>query len=148
MELGMKFPTSVLGSHEQISSTSYGAGHGSRAVWGIYSLRLFGSRDRGFESHSGNGCFVCVCAFFCVCVVLCLGRGLATSWSPLQGVLPSVNDQESEKSALYSKVGATGEETSYDVPFLLFCMKISAYTTKFCVDTFAYSSLGALDSQK
>jgi hypothetical protein len=27
---------------------------------------------------------------FCVCVVLCLGRGLATSWSPVQGVLPSV----------------------------------------------------------
>jgi hypothetical protein len=32
----------------------------------------------------------CVCAFFWVCVVLCLGRGLATSWSPVQGVLPSV----------------------------------------------------------
>jgi hypothetical protein len=31
-----------------------------------------------------------VCAFFCVCVVLCLGRGLATSWSPVQGVLPYV----------------------------------------------------------
>jgi hypothetical protein len=27
---------------------------------------------------------------FCVCVVLCLGRGLATSWSLVQGVLPSV----------------------------------------------------------
>jgi hypothetical protein len=39
---------------------------------------------------------VCVCAFFCVCVVLCLGRGLATS-------LPSVNDQETEKSALCFK---------------------------------------------
>jgi hypothetical protein len=44
-----------------------------------------------------------VCAFFCVCVVLCWGRGLATSWWPVQGVLPSVNDQETEKSALYSK---------------------------------------------
>jgi hypothetical protein len=32
----------------------------------------------------------CLCAFFCVCVVLCLGRGLATSWSPVKGVLPSV----------------------------------------------------------
>jgi hypothetical protein len=31
----------------------------------------------------------CMC-LFCVCVVLCLGRGLATSWSPVQGVLPSV----------------------------------------------------------
>jgi hypothetical protein len=27
---------------------------------------------------------------FCVCVVLCLGRGLATSWSLVQAVLPSV----------------------------------------------------------
>jgi hypothetical protein len=27
---------------------------------------------------------------FCVCVVLCLGSGLATSWSPVQGVLLSV----------------------------------------------------------
>jgi hypothetical protein len=52
----------------------------------------------------------CVCAFFCVCVVLCLGRGLVTSWSPVQGVLPSVNDQETEISALCSKVGARGRK--------------------------------------
>jgi hypothetical protein len=45
----------------------------------------------------------CVCAFFCVYVVLCLGRGLATGWSLVQGVLPSVNDQETEKLALCSK---------------------------------------------
>jgi hypothetical protein len=32
---------------------------------------------------------VCMC-LFCICVVLCLGRGLATSWSLVQGVLPSV----------------------------------------------------------
>jgi hypothetical protein len=48
----------------------------------------------------------CVWAFFCVCVVLCSGSGLATSWSPVQGVLPSVNDQATEISALCSKVGA------------------------------------------
>jgi hypothetical protein len=29
---------------------------------------------------------LCVCVFLC----LCTGRGLATSWSPAQGVLPSV----------------------------------------------------------
>jgi hypothetical protein len=51
----------------------------------------------------------CVCAFFCVCVVLCLDRGLATVWTPVQGVLPSVNDQETENSALYSKVGASSQ---------------------------------------
>jgi hypothetical protein len=48
----------------------------------------------------------CVCAFFCVCVVLCLGRGLASSWSPVQGVLLSVNDQETKKSAQCSKSGS------------------------------------------
>jgi hypothetical protein len=57
----------------------------------------------------------CVCAFFCVCVVLCLGKGLAPSWSTIQGVLPSVNDQETERSALCSKWeqrgrGGGGEE--------------------------------------
>jgi hypothetical protein len=31
---------------------------------------------------------VCIC-LFCACVVLCLGRGLATSWSLVQGILPS-----------------------------------------------------------
>jgi hypothetical protein len=28
--------------------------------------------------------------FFLCCVVLCVGRGLASGWSPFQGVLPSV----------------------------------------------------------
>jgi hypothetical protein len=38
---------------------------------------------------------------FCICVVLCLGSGLATGWSPVQGVLPSVKMiSETEKSAL------------------------------------------------
>jgi hypothetical protein len=31
----------------------------------------------------------CMC-LFCVCTVLCLGRGLATSWSLVQGFLRSV----------------------------------------------------------
>jgi hypothetical protein len=54
----------------------------------MYCLRSLGSRDRGFESHTRHGCLVCVCV--CVWVVLCLGRGLATSWSPVQGVPLSV----------------------------------------------------------
>jgi hypothetical protein len=29
---------------------------------------------------------MCIC-LFCVCVVLCLGKGLATGWSPVQGFL-------------------------------------------------------------
>jgi len=32
---------------------------------------------------------MCVCVFLC-CVVLCVGRGLASGWSPNQGVLPNV----------------------------------------------------------
>jgi hypothetical protein len=27
---------------------------------------------------------------FCVCVILCVGSGLATGWSPVQGILPTV----------------------------------------------------------
>jgi hypothetical protein len=57
-------------------------------------LRSRGRRDRGFQSHSGHGCFsVCVvCVFLC----LCTGRGLATSWWPVQGVLPTVIDLVTE----------------------------------------------------
>jgi hypothetical protein len=33
-------------------------------------------------------CLCCVCIFLC----LCTGRGLATSWSPVQEVLPTVLD--------------------------------------------------------
>jgi hypothetical protein len=62
------------------------AGHGSPAVWGMNCLRSLGSRDCGFESHTRHGCLVCACVY----VVLCLCRGFATSWSLVQGVLPSV----------------------------------------------------------
>jgi hypothetical protein len=36
----------------------------------MHCLRSLGSRDRGFEPHSGHGClvFVSECEFFCVCV--------------------------------------------------------------------------------
>jgi hypothetical protein len=52
--------------------------------------------------------FTCMCLF---CVVLCLSRDLATSWSPVRGILPSVkNYHETEKSALCSKVGARGKK--------------------------------------
>jgi hypothetical protein len=51
-------------------------------------LRPLEHWDRGFESYSRHG-YLCVC-LFCVCAVLCLGRGLATGWSPVQGLLPTV----------------------------------------------------------
>jgi hypothetical protein len=40
-------------------------------------------------SNPTRGMNVCV-RLFCVCVVLCVGSGLATGWSPVQGVLPTV----------------------------------------------------------
>jgi hypothetical protein len=40
-------------------------------------------------SNPNQGMDVCV-RLFCVWVVLCVGWGLATGWSPVQGVLPAV----------------------------------------------------------
>jgi hypothetical protein len=50
------------GLHDVMSQK---AGHGSRAVWSMYSLRSFGSRDRGFESHRRHEClvYVWVCVY-------------------------------------------------------------------------------------
>jgi hypothetical protein len=56
-----------------------------RAVKGINCLRPLEHWDRGFESHWRYGC---MCAF-CGCVVLCVGSGLATGWSPVQGFIPT-----------------------------------------------------------
>jgi hypothetical protein len=38
---------------------------------------------------------------FCVCVVLCVGSGLASDWSPIQGVLPSVTNDYRELEVCY-----------------------------------------------
>jgi hypothetical protein len=40
-------------------------------------------------SKPTRGMNVCV-RLFCVYVVLCVGTGLVTGWSPVQGVLPTV----------------------------------------------------------
>jgi hypothetical protein len=41
-------------------------------------------------SNPTRGMDVCM-PLFCVCAVLCVGSGLVTGWSPVQGVLPTVN---------------------------------------------------------
>jgi hypothetical protein len=46
--------------------------------------------------------FVYMC-LFCLCAVLCLGRGLSTSWSLVQGVLPIVNRSGNWKEARVHK---------------------------------------------
>jgi hypothetical protein len=48
------------------------AGHSSRAVLGMYCFRSLGYQDRGMDVWY----VLCV---YSVCIVLCLGRGLATS---------------------------------------------------------------------
>jgi hypothetical protein len=80
----------------------------------MHSLSSLGRRDPGFESHSVHGClvFVCVCVCVCVCVFLCscTGRGLATSWSPVRGILPTVPDQETEETQPYApKAGVSSQ---------------------------------------
>jgi hypothetical protein len=42
------------------------------------------------DSNPASGMDVSCVRLFCVCVVLCVGRGLATGWSPVQVVLPTV----------------------------------------------------------
>jgi hypothetical protein len=59
------------------SVTTVRADHSGRVVWGMNCLRSLEHRDRRFESQSRHGC-------------LCVGSGLATNWSPVQGVLPIV----------------------------------------------------------
>jgi hypothetical protein len=51
------------------------------------SLRSLEHWDRGFESYSRHGC---VFAFIVLLCSSCVGSGLATGWSPVQGILPTV----------------------------------------------------------
>jgi hypothetical protein len=64
-------------------------------------------------SNSTQGMDVWCMCLFCVCVVLCLGKGLATSWSLVQGVLPTVDKIKKLKwngvsRMSYAPDGATG----------------------------------------
>jgi hypothetical protein len=52
--------------------------------------RLFARSNAGIVcSNPTRGMDVCV-RLFCLCVVLCVGRGLVTDWSSVQGILPSL----------------------------------------------------------
>jgi hypothetical protein len=70
------------------------------------------------DSNTTQGMDVCLRLFY-----VCAGGGLATSWSPVQGVLPTVlglrnwSKTKSFMDALCSKVEATGrrERESYNI---------------------------------
>jgi hypothetical protein len=54
---------------------------------------------------------VLVCVYvYSVCVVLCLGSGLTTSWSLVQGVLPSVKWSWNLKAEARAQVGCRASE--------------------------------------
>jgi hypothetical protein len=54
------------------------------------SWTVFARSNTGIVgSNATRGMDICV-SLFCVCAVLCVGRGLATGWSPVQGALPTV----------------------------------------------------------
>jgi hypothetical protein len=67
-----------------LCTTSSKAYHNDRAVQGVNCLRSLEIWAHGFESHSRHGCL----CLFSDCVLLFVGSGLATAWSPFQGVLP------------------------------------------------------------
>jgi hypothetical protein len=60
-----------------------------------------------------RGMDVCVRLFY-VCVVLCVGSGLATGWSPVQGVLPAVYRLRSWKSGQGPKKGCRAIDRQTD----------------------------------
>jgi hypothetical protein len=75
----------------------------------------------------------CVCAFFCVYVVLCLVRGLATNWSPVQGVLPSVKWSRNWETSPMIQSGNKRSKGKY-----LFCVNVE-YTFLCCIDGPTYT---------
>jgi hypothetical protein len=77
----------------------------SRSQWsrGLKAWTVFGRSTAGIVgSNPTPDVDVCVHLSF-VCVVLCVGSGLATGWSPVQGVLPTV-DYEPEKRPRSTRV--------------------------------------------
>jgi hypothetical protein len=81
-------PIFTICTRKNVQVWNYHADHSGRAVYGTNCLRSLGRWGCRFESHSRHGCLYV--RFFCVCVVLCVGSGLATGWSPVQVVLPTL----------------------------------------------------------
>jgi hypothetical protein len=79
-------PPTVLGISFSCTGATESRRQSGRAGEGMNCLQSLERWDRGFEYYSRYGCLYCV-RLFCVCVVLCLGSGLATSWSLVQGDL-------------------------------------------------------------
>jgi hypothetical protein len=62
---------------------------------------------------------------FSVCVVMCVGSGFATGWSPVQGLLPAVYGLRNWKSG-YRPQGLYNRK-EINVVFLLWCCQYLEY---------------------
>jgi hypothetical protein len=93
--------------HLQVRSVSWPSHSKKQAASRTVSCR---SQWRRGLSNTGNmgsnptqGMDVCL-RLFCVCIVLCVGSGFATGSSPVQGVLPTILDQETEAKRSVSRM--------------------------------------------
>jgi hypothetical protein len=76
----------------------------------------------------------CVC-LFCVCVGLCVDKGLATGWSPVQGILPTVCRTKKLK-----KKKNTVKAQQWAVELLMIMMIIIVYPVTYltCLSTYPF----------
>jgi hypothetical protein len=65
---------------------------------GIQSTVFASSNNEVLGSNPTRDMYDCVC-LFCVSVVLCVSSGLATGWSPAQGLLPTAYRNKNIKKA-------------------------------------------------
>jgi hypothetical protein len=72
------------------------------------------------------GVYMCL---FCVCVVLCLGRGLATSRSLVQGVLPSIKMIMKVKEEVRAHGGCRASEKKIERKIQLNLSVLVAYAS-------------------
>jgi hypothetical protein len=63
-------------------------------------------------SNPTQGMDVCIEYIYSVCVVLCVGRGLAKGWSPVQGFLPTVYRIKKLKSGHGPTKGCTANNNN------------------------------------
>jgi hypothetical protein len=85
---------------------------------------LFSRSNTGVVgSNPTQGIDICV-RLFCVCVVLCVGSGLATGWSPARGVLPSVYRITKLKKAAKVQQRAVEPQIWQSIRFSIFSLLI------------------------
>jgi hypothetical protein len=66
----------------------------------VYAWTVFARSNTGIMGSNPTWGIGISMRFFYGCAVLCTGSGLATGWSPVQEILPSVQkDHETEKAA-------------------------------------------------